>query len=86
MIVDPRGLERIARSDISFARLKLAVNQQNHSVRMGDVSFRGKIDKNRGVIMGHANSTATEGVKISGSSITVRITYPFDSDVQADRK
>ena len=85
MIVDPRGLERIARSDISFARLKLAV-QQNHSVRMGDVNFRDKIDNNRGVIMGHANSTATEGVKISGSSITVRITYPFDSDVQADRK
>ena len=53
---------------------------------MGDVNFRDKIDNNPGVIMGHANSTATEGVKISGSSITVRITYPFDSDVQADRK
>ena len=85
MIVDPRGLERIARSDISFARLKLAENQQKHSVRMGDVNFRDKIDNNRGLIMGHANSTATDGVRITGSDITVRITYPFDSDVKADR-
>ena len=85
LIVDPRDLERIARSDISFARLKLAENQQKHSVRMGDVNFRDKINNNRGVIMGHANSTSIEGVKITGTSITVRITYPFNSDVQADR-
>ena len=52
---------------------------------MGDVNFRDKIDNNRGVIMGNANSTATDGVRITGSNITVRITYPLDSDVQADR-
>ena len=85
MIIDPRDLKRIARSDISFARLKSAETQQNHSVRMGDIKFRDKIDNNRGVLMGHANSTAIDGVRITGSNIIVKITYPFDSDVQADR-
>lgn len=52
MIVDPKGLERITRSDISFTRLKLSEINQKHSVPMGDVNFRDKIDNNRGVIMG----------------------------------
>lgn len=71
MIVDPRGLERISRSDISSTRLKLAEIKQKHSVRMGDVNFRDKIDNNKGVVMGHAYSTATDGLKIIGGSTTV---------------
>ena len=71
MIVDPKGLERITRSDMSFTRLKLAEIKQKHSVRMGDVNFRDKIDNNRGVVMGHAHSTATDGLKITGSKTTV---------------
>lgn len=35
---------------------------------MGDVNFRDKIDNNRGVVMGHAYSTATDGIRITGSS------------------
>lgn len=41
---------------------------QKYSVCMGDVNFSNKIDNNRGVIMGHAYSTATDGVRITGSS------------------
>ncbi|KAH8723884.1 hypothetical protein GQ44DRAFT_709308 [Phaeosphaeriaceae sp. PMI808] len=45
-----------------------AAKSQTHSVYMGDVNYRNKIENNRGVIMGHAHSTATDGVRITGSS------------------
>ena len=34
---------------------------------MGDVNFRDKIDNNKGVVMGQAYNTATDGVKITGA-------------------
>ena len=53
--------------------MKLADNRQAQSVHMGDVNYQDKIENNRGVVMGHAHSTATEGVKITGSSTSVGI-------------
>ncbi|KAF2476197.1 putative ribonuclease p/mrp subunit [Lindgomyces ingoldianus] len=41
---------------------------QTHSVYMGDVNYRDKIENNQGVVMGHAYSTATDGVRIIGST------------------
>ena len=38
---------------------------------MGDINFREKIDNNRGVVMGHAYTTAKDGITITGSSTTV---------------
>lgn len=40
---------------------------------MDDVNFREKFDNNRGVVMGHAYSAATDGVRITGSTTTVCI-------------
>ena len=51
--------------------MKLADRGQTHSVFIGDVNYRDKIDNKGGVIMGHANSTATDGVRITGSSTNV---------------
>lgn len=51
----------------------LADQDQGYSVIMGDVNYQDKIENNRGVIMGHAHSTATDGVRITGSSTTVNI-------------
>lgn len=53
-------------------------SQEKHSVHMGDITFRDKIDNNTGVIMGHAYATATDGLRITGSSTTVHICFtPF---------
>ncbi|KAJ4367081.1 hypothetical protein N0V83_007611 [Neocucurbitaria cava] len=41
---------------------------RGYSVTMGDVNYQDKIENNRGVVMGHAHSTATDGVRITGSS------------------
>jgi hypothetical protein len=38
---------------------------------MGNIEYRDKIENNHGVVMGHANSTATDGVRIVGSSTSV---------------
>lgn len=53
--------------------MNLADNGQAQSVHMGDVNYHDKIENNRGVVMGHAHSTATEGVRITGSSTSVGI-------------
>lgn len=39
---------------------------------MGDVNLRDKIEHNKGVVMGHAYGTATDGVRVVGSSTTAR--------------
>ena len=51
--------------------MKLADSGQKHSVYMGDVNYGDKIENNRGVVMGHAYSTATDGVRITRSSTSV---------------
>lgn len=51
--------------------MERANSAQAHSVYMGNIEFRDKIENNRGVVMGHANSTATDGVRITGSSTSV---------------
>jgi hypothetical protein len=43
---------------------------------MGDVNFKDKIENNQGVIMGHAYNTATDGLRVIGSSTTVGIKIP----------
>jgi hypothetical protein len=40
-------------------------------VYMGDVHFQDKVENNQGVVMGHVYSTATDGVRITGSSTSV---------------
>jgi hypothetical protein len=40
-------------------------------VYMSDVNYQDKIENNRRVIMGHAHSKATDGVRITGSSTSV---------------
>ncbi|KAH7122359.1 putative ribonuclease p/mrp subunit [Dendryphion nanum] len=45
---------------------------QNHSVYMGDVNYTDRIENNRGVVMGHAHSTAADGVRVIGNSTSVR--------------
>ena len=60
-----------SRFDRLHTFLKLADSGQTHSVYMGDVNYRDKVENNRGVVMGHAHSTATDGVRIIGSSTSV---------------
>jgi hypothetical protein len=60
-----------ARCNCFHAYLKVANSEQTHSVYMGDVNFQDKVENNRGVVMGHAYSTATDGVRITGSSTNV---------------
>jgi UDP-2,3-diacylglucosamine pyrophosphatase LpxH len=66
-----RALLLRARFDRFHSWLKLADSGQVHSVYMGDVNYQNKIENNRGVVMGHAHSTATDGVRITGSSTSV---------------
>ncbi|CAO2649496.1 Nn.00g068810.m01.CDS01 [Neocucurbitaria sp. VM-36] len=55
-------------SDLDNERRKSAGKNGGSSVHMGDVNYNDKIENNRGVVMGHAHSTATDGVRIIGSS------------------
>ncbi|KAF9893431.1 hypothetical protein FE257_010743 [Aspergillus nanangensis] len=43
---------------------------QQYSVRFGDVNFANKIENNRGIVAGQVYSTATGGVKMTGTNIT----------------
>jgi hypothetical protein len=53
-------------------------------VYMGDVHYRDKIEYNRGVVMGHAHSTATDGVRITGS--TTNVSAPKQDHTKAHNK
>lgn len=73
---DREGYKRISQklsqwiSDLDSQSKGSGEDSQKHSVRMGDVNFKDKIDNNQGVVMGHAYGTATDGVRITGSSTT----------------
>lgn len=41
---------------------------------MGDVNYREKIENKGGVVIGHAYGTATDGVRITGSTTNVSTT------------
>jgi hypothetical protein len=60
-----------AMCDCFHTFLEGADSGQTHSVCMGDVNYQDKIENNRGVVMGHAHTTATDGVRITGSSTSV---------------
>ena len=62
-----------ARSGCLYLFLALANDRKVHSVYMGDVNYQDRIENNRGIVMGHAHSTATDGVKLTGSTINVRV-------------
>lgn len=55
-------------SDLDRQRKGSVAKSQTHSVYMGDVNYQDKIESNRGAVVGHAHSTATDGVRITGSS------------------
>jgi hypothetical protein len=50
---------------------------------MGDVIFHKEVPNNRGVVMGHANSTAANGVNVTGSSATYNGHEPSDFETTA---
>ncbi|KAG7408799.1 hypothetical protein Forpe1208_v012080 [Fusarium oxysporum f. sp. rapae] len=55
-------------SDLDRKLSGSTAENQKYSVYLGNVNYRDKIDNNKGVVMGHAHSTAPDGVKITGSS------------------
>ncbi|KAF2726427.1 putative ribonuclease p/mrp subunit [Polyplosphaeria fusca] len=54
-------------SDLDRSKTSAGASQ-GHSVYMGDVNYQERIENNQGIVMGHAHSTAADGVRITGST------------------